>query len=49
MEIKNQVIDRVDNPNIVAEVSKIAAAGWIFQQYHIPYYLHPMRCTISYI
>lgn len=30
MEIKNQVIDRVDNPNIVAEVSKIAAAGWFY-------------------
>lgn len=30
MEIKNQVIDRVDNLNIVAEVSKIAAAGWFY-------------------
>lgn len=30
MEIRNQVIDRVDNPNIVAEVSKIAAAGWLY-------------------
>lgn len=30
MEIKNQVIDRVDNPNIVAEVSKVAAAGWFY-------------------
>lgn len=30
MGIKNQVIDRVDNPNIVAEVSKIAAAGWFY-------------------
>ena len=30
MEIKNQVIDRLDNPNIVAEVSKIAAAGWFY-------------------
>ena len=30
MEIKNQVIDRVDNPNIVDEVSKIAAAGWFY-------------------
>ena len=30
MEIKNQVIDRVDNPNIVAEVSKIATAGWFY-------------------
>ena len=30
MEIKNQVIDRVDNPNIVDEVSEIAAAGWFY-------------------
>lgn len=30
MEIKNQVIDRLDNPNIVAEVSKIAAAEWFY-------------------
>ena len=30
MEIKNQVIDRLDTPNIVAEVSKIAAAGWFY-------------------
>lgn len=30
MEIKNQVIDRVNNLNIVAEVSKIAAAGWFY-------------------
>lgn len=30
MEIKNQVIDRVDNLNIVDEVSKIAAAGWFY-------------------
>ena len=30
MDIKNQVIDRVVNPNIVAEVSSVASAGWFY-------------------
>lgn len=30
MDIKNQVIDRVVNPNIVAEVSSVASVGWFY-------------------
>ena len=44
--IDTDLIYRSCHPNFLI---KGDVAGWIFRQYHIPYYLHPMRCTISYI